>query len=239
MKTVTGGIIVALLLFAGAAAAWSQARVARQMAVAQERLSTLHYDVDDRIDDSSVWNRLPWPIGSGTQSAARHRATVSYWLSRYDSLTELASVTGPQAVTDPAMLLVAANASFRAVPPPDANRKVTLERLDGVIQSYADIMRRDSSLTDAAFNYEFVSRVRDALAKAPPPRPGARARAEAPKPPRNDSADLPAGNTIHGLPGGPPEGTDMSDFKTISPMRYDEREEQTDPGRGKEIRRRG
>ena len=28
----------------------------------------------------------------------------------------------------------------------------------------------------------------------------------------------------------------MSDFKTISPMRYDEREEQMDPGRGKELR---
>jgi hypothetical protein len=239
MKTVTGGIILAVLLFVGAAAAWTQARVARQMAVAQERLATLHYDADDGIDDSGMWSRLPWPLGAGTQAVPRHRATVSYWLARYDSLTGLASVTGPQAVTDPAMLLVAANASFRAVPPPDENRKLTLERLDSVIQSYADIMRRDSALTDAAYNYEFVSRIRDTLAKAPPPRPGARARVEPPKPPRNDSADLPAGNTIHGQPGGPPEGTDMSDFKTISPMRYDEREEQTDPGRGKEIRRRG
>jgi hypothetical protein len=31
----------------------------------------------------------------------------------------------------------------------------------------------------------------------------------------------------------------MSDFKTISPMRYDEREEQMDPGKGKVIRRKG
>jgi hypothetical protein len=31
----------------------------------------------------------------------------------------------------------------------------------------------------------------------------------------------------------------MSDFKTITPMRYDEREEQSDPGRGKDIRRKG
>jgi hypothetical protein len=31
----------------------------------------------------------------------------------------------------------------------------------------------------------------------------------------------------------------MSDFKTITPMRYDEREEQMDPGRGKEFRRKG
>ena len=31
----------------------------------------------------------------------------------------------------------------------------------------------------------------------------------------------------------------MSDFKTITPMRYDEREEQMDPGRGSKIRRKG
>jgi hypothetical protein len=53
------------------------------------------------------------------------------------------------------------------------------------------------------------------------------------------SVDLPTGPTVHGRPGGPPEGTDMSDFKTITPMRYDEREEQMDPGRGKELRRKG
>jgi hypothetical protein len=44
---------------------------------------------------------------------------------------------------------------------------------------------------------------------------------------------------VHGLPGGPPEGVPMSDFKTISPMRYDEREEQMDPGKGKVLRRKG
>ena len=53
------------------------------------------------------------------------------------------------------------------------------------------------------------------------------------------SIDLPTGPTVHGRPGGPPEGTEMSDFKTLTPMRYDEREEQMDPGRGKEIRRKG
>ena len=35
------------------------------------------------------------------------------------------------------------------------------------------------------------------------------------------SVDLPAGPTVHGRPGAPPEGTPMSDFKTITPMRYD------------------
>jgi hypothetical protein len=242
MKTVTGGIILAILLFVVAGATWSQAKQARQMATAHERLATLHYDTDDRIDDTSVWNRLPWPIGNGADEVKRYRATVSYWLSHFDSLSELSSVTGTQAVSDPQQLLVAANASWRQVPPPD-DRKVTLDRLDGVIQAYADVLRRDGGLTDAAYNYEFVTRVRDTLAKLPARRTSARGEkpAESLAPKRTDdmSGDLPAGVTIHGRPGGPPEGTDMSDFKTISPMRYDEREEQMDPGRGKEIRRKG
>jgi len=51
--------------------------------------------------------------------------------------------------------------------------------------------------------------------------------------------DLPSGPTLHGNPGGPPPEIPMSDFKTVTPMRYDEREEQMDPGRGKEIKRKG
>ena len=56
---------------------------------------------------------------------------------------------------------------------------------------------------------------------------------------RTHDVDLPAGLTIHGRPGGPPEGESMSDFKTVTPMRYDEREEQMDPGRGQKIQRKG
>ena len=51
--------------------------------------------------------------------------------------------------------------------------------------------------------------------------------------------DLPVGPTIHGRPGGPPESESMSDFKTVTPMRYDEREEQMDPGKGQKIQRKG
>jgi hypothetical protein len=50
--------------------------------------------------------------------------------------------------------------------------------------------------------------------------------------------DLPAGPTIHGVPGGPPPSTSMERFKTITPLRFDERE-QGDPGRGAPARRKG
>ena len=238
MKSVAGGLILAIVLFGVGMVAWAEARLTRRVAEAHERLATLHYDPEDDIDSAmTVWNRLPWSVSAAGADVERHRATVSYWLSRYSLLSEMTSSANPQAPTDPSLLFVAANASFRSSTPQDADRKAVAERLDGVIQAYADVLRRDPNYSDAAFNYEFVSKLRDTLAKAPPK--GSAKDKKAPEKHENVSVDLPAGPTVHGRPGGPPEDTDMGDFKTITPMRYDEREEQMDPGRGKEFRRKG
>lgn len=240
MKSIAGGIILALILFALGAASWSEATLTRRVADAHERLATLHYDVGDDLSDATpLLNRLPVKLGSASEDVARHRATVSYWGARYQSLIDMTGVTGDVPPSDPALLFLAANATFRESVPDGPDRKAALERLDRVVQAYGDVLRRDPNYVDAAYNYEYVSRVRDALAKAPPVKPGARDAKKAPLPPVSGGPDLPAGPTLHGRPGGPPEGTDMSDFKTISPMRYDEREEQTDPGRGSTIRRKG
>ena len=235
MKSVIVGTILAIVLFGAAAAAWSEARLTRSVAEAHRRLATLHYDPEDDIDTSGVWSRVPWPMGAA-EDVTTHRATVSYWLSRYDPLIDMARVTGPQAVTDPTLLLVAANASFRSSAPELGDRKLAVDRLDGVMQAYAEVLRKDGHASDAAYNYEFVAKLRDSLAKA------SRTTRNAPKRPALPeiaSVDLPSGLTVHGRPGGPPPGTDMSDFKTITPMRYDEREEQLDPGRGKVFKRKG
>lgn len=237
MKSLVGGTILAVVLFVVAAAAWTEARLTRRVAEAHRRLATLHYDTTDDIDDAvTVFNRLPWPQGESSDDVRRHRATVSYWMVRYDSLAEIPMATGQQQVNDPSLLLVAANAAFRNSTPQVGDRKAAVERLDAVIQQYADVLRKDPTQNEAAFNYEFVSRMRDTLAKGP-----ARPSAKDKKPEKVESVsvDLPTGPTVHGRPGAPPEGTPMSDFKTITPMRYDEREEQMDPGRGKEIRRKG
>jgi hypothetical protein len=237
MKSMVGGTILAVVLFLVAAACWSEAQVTRRVADAHRRLATLHYDAEDDIDGAvTVFNRLPWPGGEGASDIKRHRATVSYWMVRYDSLAEIPLATGQQAVNDPSLLLVAANAAFRNSSPQVGDRKAAVERLDAVVQQYADVLRKDPNNADAAYNYEFVSRMRDALAKAPAK---GSPRDKKPEKPELVSVDLPSGPTVHGRPGAPPEGTPMSDFKTVTPMRYDEREEQMDPGRGKEIKRKG
>ena len=239
MKSIVGGLIVAVLLVAGGMLCMSEARHTRRLADARLRLATLQYtDEGDLASDATVLQRLPPPLGIGETTESRHEATVSYWLARYTTLTEMTSAIGP-APSDPGLLFLAANAAFRTSAPQSEDRKAAVTRLDTVIQAYADVMRKDGTLTDAAYNYEYVARLRDTIARGPAR--GARAtRDPKAKPaPIDDPGDLPPGPTIHGRPGGPPDETPMSDFKTITPMRYDEREEQTDPGRGQKIQRKG
>jgi hypothetical protein len=237
MKSAAGGTVVAVLLFVVAVACWSEARVVRSVADAHRRLATLHYDADDGLDRAaSVWNRLPWPAGASEDDVRRQRATTSYWREQYQSLMDLTLATGAGTLTDPHMLLVAANAAFRASQSELSDRKTGVGRLDTLMLSYADVLRRDPNVTDAAYNYEYLSRLRDTLAKGPAPR--GRTQEKSPGP-EDVTVDLPSGPTIHGRPGAPPAGAEMSDFKTITPMRFDEREDQIEPGRGRQIRRKG
>jgi hypothetical protein len=86
------------------------------------------------------------------------------------------------------------------------------------VKQYAEILREDPSNTEAAFNYEYIVRLRQVIA--------ARKQPVAPV----DSTD--SGLTIHGFAGAPPEESDMKKFKMIVPMRPDERLEAEKAGKG-------
>ncbi len=237
MKSIAAGIILAVLLFAGGALSFQESRHARRLAEAHERLATLQYtDEADMAQDATVLDKLPPPLGIDPGTETRHQATVSYWLARYTSLTETTNAAKGPAPTDSTLLFLAANAAYRTSAPQSKDTKAVVARLDQVVQAYADVLRRDPNLTDAAFNFEFVVKLRDRIAKGP-----SKNAKDAPKAPTapDVSVDLPTGPTVHGRPGGPPEGESMSDFKTVTPMRYDEREEQMDPGRGQKLQRKG
>ena len=63
-------------------------------------------------------------------------------------------------------MFIAANAAFRASMADPADRTTTVDRLDRVLQAYTDVMRTDPDNADAAYNYEYVSRFRDTVAKS-------------------------------------------------------------------------
>ena len=185
----------------------------------------------------TVFNRLPWPGGEGRHDIRRHRATVSYWMVRYDSLRRAPDGDRcSRRSTDPSLLLVAANAAFRNSAPQVGDRKAAVERLDAVIQRYADVLRKDPNSADAAYNYEFVSKMRDTLAKAPRERIAQRQEGGEARTGQRRSASRTDGPRTAGCAA---RGHADERLQDLTPMRYDEREEQMDPGRGKEIKRKG
>ena len=234
MKTIAGGLLLALGLIAAGWVSWSQAELTRRVADAHLRLATLRYDSADAIDSTTpAWNQRRWQMGALADDVERHRAAVTYWLGRYQALTPLIEVTGPLAPQDPAVRFAAANAAYRTSNPEAGDSKTAVERLDSVMQAYADLLRMDPSHLDAAYNYEYIARVRDTIAKGKKPMHAGL------NPTDTIQADLPVGLTIHGRPGAPPPETNLGEFKTLTPMKFEEREEQADPGRGTFQRRRG
>lgn len=241
MRSAVTGLLLALVLFAAAWVCRAEAGFARRLAGAHEHLATLQYNVDDEVgEEPAVLSRLPWAATSLAADVRGHQATLSYWRSEYKELTAASPLSGGNArdeAADPAVMLVAANAAFRSTVSDSTDRAATVDRLDRVIQAYADVLRTEPGNTDASYNYEYVARFRDTFAKSKAPRvPKEQQR-------RIDgeldvSVDLPIGPTVHGRPGGPPQDLPMQQFRTVTPMRFEEREE-LEPGRGPRPKRRG
>jgi hypothetical protein len=232
MKTAAGVLIIAIVLLVGGAIALGQAQNMRRLVAGQQRLATLHYADDPSATSdaatAALLKRVSMPfVSSG--SADNERATLNYWQARYEQLAPLTGNSGSRQTSDPNTLLIAANAAFRATHLEDG--KAAVGQLDGVMQAYGDVLRADANNLDASYNYEYVAKLRDTLAKGKAPK---REQAAA-----TLSTDLPVGPTLHGRPGGPPPDVAMKDFKTVSPLETDERGEQIEVGRRPVQRKRG
>ena len=121
-----------------------------------------------------------------------------------------------------------------AIPAPGP---AAVQRLDGVLNAYASALKASPRNVEAAYNYEFVARYRDQVARsqgkgvqaARPLAPAAAAMA----------GDLPAGPTIHGRPGAPPPDAKMEELQMLAPMEYGDREAQPEATPGGKRERKG
>lgn len=231
-RTVIVRMLAAFVLFVAAWLSWSEAQLASRVADARQQMATLQFQVDDTlVPSSSISDYLPGDAGSLSGHIRRIRATVAYWLGGYDSVM----VEGEQEL-DVEILLTAANAAYRAsARQTTAPQAEQVQRLDGVLQAYASVLKASPRHADAAYNYEYVSRVRDQVASRVAGKTPA-APATVPRPP---AGDLPDGNTIHGRPGGPPPEAKTEEFQVIAPMEYGDREAQPEATPGGKIQRKG
>lgn len=230
-------LVIAAVLFAAGAAVWAEARVARRVADAYQRLATLHYDVDDRIGTvNSALDQLPLQMNTLNTDVRRHRAMVTYWRNEFGALTAPLDAAEQQVtLADPALMLIRTNAAFRESLTHLGDPSI-LEKFDAIANDYAEVLRKDPTLADASYNFEFVVGFRDRIAKMRPRDRVTKGPLRNPDP--TTSADLPMGPTLYGFPGGPPPDLPGAEFKTITPMPSEERDD-VDPGRGVAPRRRG
>jgi hypothetical protein len=135
------------------------------------------------------------------RASATIRETALYWQGAPGSRTAL----------------LAANDAYHATMEAGGTWQTVVAKLDEVVKQYAAVVREHPEDEDAAFNYEFVVRLRAGIAAG-----------------KRDIAANQGGSdvTIHGVPGAPPEGSDMKTFKMIVPMQPDERREAEQAGRG-------
>ena len=107
-----------------------------------------------------------------------------------------------------------------------------VEKLDEAVQAYANLLKKEPEHRDAAYNYEFVIKFRNALAAQIKSQTLDRAAQEAER-------DLPPPPAVHGDEGAPPIDTEEEDFNVIIPLRPEERDELMKAGSGRQPKRRG
>jgi hypothetical protein len=251
MKSIIGPALVAVLLAVAGAVFWMAGQTERRLAEVHQQIATLQYggmNEDDVDATLGLARRLPGVGDAMANDMRDERAVAQYWRSEYAAVEPKRDASGTLTDTDPHLLLLSANAEFRASQRA-TDRADLLRRLDRVVKTYGDVLKhaacsRDTAVSaapaaecemlqaDASYNYEYVVRLRDTLARARTPARSEAARNAAQRMATDRTRDLPSGPTLHGSPGAPPKGTDMSQFKIVIPKRGEERKDNPEAGKG-------
>jgi hypothetical protein len=221
-RATTAYLVAALALLIAGLGLWTAGRFEQRVLGVETGLLTLvdqsPRDIEDIERSVSYLRNLPW-MARLSGELREQRATAEYWDGDYSKLADDNSAA-PRGDIDPAIALIAANASFRRIriTAPDPT---VAGRLESVLGRYAEILRQRPEWLDAAYNYEIVARTRDRMARGAPPRPER----------KGDTHGAPPA-TIHGLPGAPVDDANPDDLKIMIPQRTDERRQQPDAGVG-------
>jgi hypothetical protein len=241
MKSVIGPMFIALVLAAAGGISWAVGHTETRLVDAHKQLATLQYadataaadaaertgvNVMEKANMLGLGRRIVALDRSTATDARDLHATADYWRSSYAAIAPQKDASGLVVETDTAILTLAADASFRASQAA-TDRAESLRKLDVAVKNYAELLKANGGASDAAYNYEFVIRTREALGK---PRGSASPKVAARK--VEPAGDLPAGPTLHGRPGGPPPATDMNQFRIVIPKRGDERSDAPEAGKG-------
>jgi hypothetical protein len=184
MKGLIGFLAGAVILVAVGAICMAVWRIEGSLADVREQTATLQFEraqqrLDAAGDDVGYLGWLPRVGNEYRDQIQIRRAVLQYWQGNYDAL--IAQPAEPRA-TEPAPLdvqLVVANAAYRDGQAHAMDRAATLQALDDAVADYATVLRNAPWHPDAAYNYEYVVRLRDELTKSRrPTAPRAESKAE-------------------------------------------------------------
>jgi hypothetical protein len=205
------------------------ATVERHLADAREALATLDYaQAAGSVDAASAslgWARHVPGFGARVQREARaYNAAVLYWERQYDALVPEGQdpvSTIEQGNTD--LQLVVANAAYRKNQMRYADPAATKQALQESASNYLTVLKSGTWHEDAAYNYEYVIRLRDEQARGKRP-PG--------------EAD-PGQKADNGEGGSPSEATSQQGFQIYIPLESTEKPASGDAGKAPPKERKG
>src|SRR5215213_4164230 len=153
--------LIAIILVAAGAILWRSSEHERRLAAAERDLVTLKYD-DAAAAAEQPGGRLAglMPGARTTADAKTLASTAGYWRGDYDKATE-----------NPDAKLLAANAAYRKLRQSGGSWQAVVGRMDSVVKQYAEILRDNPANTEAAFNYEYLVRLRSVIAQRKLPVP--------------------------------------------------------------------
>jgi len=220
VRTLLGYVVVVFLLLAGGEMFRRTAIFEDAVAAAQEHLTTQNAgDTLARENDviaPPLVASLPVVGPRIRMDLRRQSALAAYWRSDYLKTSEEGQSS------DGAALFIAANGMFRDLARQPVDNQALVRGLDAVLNAYVSVLEVDPNAVDAAYDYEFVSRLRSAAAAG-----------------RANSIKLQSQSNMHGEKGSPPTQTKPGEFNIIVPLRPEERDEQLDPGAGVVPERKG
>ncbi len=228
MKAAFQYLVMALILGGLAAAVAAAGRLDRRVAQAEQQIATFAFDDAEAAYTAlerslDVAGAVPWVFGGSRAELETRRAALRYWRGDYAGLlADYAGASSPDVTGNLPLQFVLANAAARAALDPDADREQVLRALDGAIDVYLGVLQESPGHLDAAYNYEYLLRLRADLASG----------AEMPAPRRSR----------HGREGEAPEDGELEEIEIYVPVQRDvdpEMDESPTLGGGERIRRRG
>jgi hypothetical protein len=230
MKGITGYLVAAAALALLGAALVAAGLLERDMAQAQANVTTMNYgDVEATFDAAERYyeygSHVPW-IGNGPVNDVRARkAALHYWQKSYTTiLPQQTDPVGAVASDNTALQLIVADTVYRTGQAQSKDKETTMQALNAGINGYLVVLKNTARQEDAAFNYEYLIRLRDEVDKGKrKPGPG--------------DAVLKGPDGAAGAP--PTLDSTMSDFKIYIPLESQERQDQGVAGKAGPLKRKG